>query len=118
MTKYHAHIYFRPHQKEEARLLVARVLSLKTSDVKFFKTYDQKVGPHFLPMMEMHFTSESAEKVLNTLRLYHNDLSILVHVDSGDDFKDHERPIWVGPVLPIDFNFFHKVKADASISIH
>lgn len=118
MKNYHAHIYFNHDEKSKAEALVQSVLSLKLKNVSFLKVYEKKVGPHFLPMIEMHFTQEQLAEVLKTLKAHHKGLSVLVHEDSGDDFKDHEHCIWVGKPLPIDFDFFHRVKADSSISVH
>lgn len=118
MNNYHAHIYFTESQRETASLLVARLLEQNLPNLKFWKEHDKKVGPHALPMMEVHFKKEALPQVLRTLKSIDHDLSILVHEDSGDDYKDHENPIWVGMPLKIDFEFFDKVKADASLSVH
>lgn len=118
MKNFHAHIYFDLHQKHLAENLVTELLHLNLTDLKLWKYHERKVGPHFLPMAEIHFTEKSLKQVLNCLKLHHEGLSVLVHEDSGDDFKDHENPIWVGPSLPIDFDFFEKVKAQPSLSVH
>jgi DOPA 4,5-dioxygenase len=118
MNQYHAHIYFNQNQRPAAEKLVKELLQLSLNDLKLWKFHDQKVGPHFLPMAEVHFNEASLKIVLKCLKLKNEMLSILVHEDSGDDFKDHENPIWVGPPLPIDFDFFHRVKVQPSISVH
>lgn len=118
MKNYHAHIYFDLHQMTIAENLVTQLLQLNLIDLKLWKFHEKKVGPHFLPMAEVHFTENSLNKVLECLKLNHDGLSILVHEDSGDDFKDHEDPIWVGPSLPIDYEFFHRVKVQPSLSVH
>ncbi len=118
MTKYHAHIYFELHQKPIAETLVTKLTKLEEQHLKLWKFHDIKVGPHHLPMAEVHFNENSLGAVLSFLKSNHEGLSILVHEDSGDDFKDHENPIWVGPSLPIDFDFFHRVKAQPSLSVH
>lgn len=118
MNNYHAHIYFTVSQRETASQLVAKLLDLNLPELKLWKVHDKKVGPHALPMMEVHFKKKALPEVLRTLKSISHDLSILVHEDSGDDYKDHENPIWVGQPLKIDFGFFDKVKADASLSVH
>lgn len=118
MNNYHAHIYFTESQRETASFLVTKLLNLRHSNLKLWKIHDHKVGPHALPMMEIHFKRESLTQVIRTLQSIPHDLSILVHEDSGDDYKDHENPIWVGKPLKIDFGFFDKVKMDASLSVH
>lgn len=117
MNNYHAHIYFSVNQKPEAESLANSLVALDPS-IKIFKTHENKVGPHALPMIEVHFTENHLENVVRSLTEKNKNLSVLVHEDSGDDFKDHESPIWVGRPLPIDFNFFHQVKANPSLSVH
>ncbi len=117
MKNYHAHIYFALNQKPEAEFLATSLLPLDPL-IRIFKTHENKVGPHALPMIEVHFSEIHLENVVRILSEKNKNLSILVHEDSGDDFKDHESPIWVGRPLPIDFNFFHQVKANPSLSVH
>jgi DOPA 4,5-dioxygenase len=118
MKNFHAHIYFELHQRQTAESVVGRLLNLRLHDLNLYKYYEQNVGPHLLPMAEVHFTESSFKQVLSCLELHNEGLSILVHEDSGDDFKDHEDPVRVGPALPLDFEFFHKVKAVPSLSVH
>ena len=118
MKKYHAHIYFEPEKKEMALTLSTKVLSLGYPAVKVFKIYDKKVGPHHRPMVELNFTDAERSAVLRCLELNNPDLSILVHEDSGDDYRDHLAPTWVGQPLPIDFTFFTKVAEDPALSVH
>ena len=118
MKNYHAHIYFELEQQAIAEELVTRLLELKLPDLKLWKFHVKKVGPHALPMGEVHFNQSHLDEVVKCLKLNHKDLSILVHEDSGDDYKDHENPIWVGTPLHIDFGFFDKVKAQPSLSVH
>ncbi len=117
MKNYHAHIYFSLDQHPEAQLLAQTLLHLDSS-IKIYKTHENKVGPHALPMVEVHFNEVLLQNVVNCLSENNKNLSILVHEDSGDDFKDHESPIWIGRPLPIDFDFFRKVKANPSLSVH
>lgn len=118
MKKFHAHIYFNALTRENALTLSSKVLSQGYSGVKIIKIYDHKAGPHHLPMVEMHFTEKVKDQMLSFLQSHHENLSILIHEDSGDDFKDHLNPQWVGEVLPIDFDFFQKVASDPSLSLH
>lgn len=118
MKNYHAHIYFDPTQKPVAEHLVNQLLNLELENLKLWKFHEKKVGPHFLPMAEVHFSEGILSEVLKCLKSHHEGISVLVHEDSGDDFKDHEDPIWIGPSLPIDFDFFHRVKGQPSLSVH
>jgi len=118
MKNYHAHIYFDQFQRPIAEQLVLQLLKLDLNNLKLWKIHENKVGPHYLPMAEVHFTEQNLNEVLECLEMHHDGISILVHEDSGDDYKDHENPIWVGTPLPIDFDFFERVKAHPSLSVH
>lgn len=118
MKNYHAHIYFNHKQRPIADNLVDQLLKLELPELRLWKIHENKVGPHYLPMAEVHFSEGIMNAVVNCLKEFSAGLSILIHEDSGDDFKDHENPIWIGTPLPIDFNFFIKVKENPSLSVH
>ena len=118
MKTYHAHIYFNSYEKETVRELHQRAINLKSGIFKFYKLYPHKVGPHQLPMIELHFNEENKSEVIDWINSNRDDLSVLVHEDSGDDIQDHHSPIWLDEVLPIDFSFFTKVQWDLSLSVH
>ena len=118
MKNYHAHIYFTDSQRPLSENMVSNLLTLNLPSLSLYKYHDKKVGPHALPMAEVNFTSQDLKAVLDCLKQHHPDLSTLVHEDSGDDYKDHEAPIWIGHPLPIDFEFFAKVKAQPHLSVH
>ncbi len=111
---YHAHVYFLPFTEAQA----LQIKELAPRVLRFFKHYGTKVGPHALPMLEFHFKGEDLQSVMEWLKLNRQDLSILIHADSGDDFKDHENAIWIGESLPINYEFFHQVAKNPSISVH
>jgi len=118
MNKYHAHIYF--SASEEA--LIQRVhaaAQLKTQIMKTFRIVPYPVGPHPMGMFEVHFTESTKKEVLKWFEEHRQGLNVLIHIDSGDDYRDHtENVIWLGEKLPLDFSFFDLVKNDPSKALH
>lgn len=111
--KYHAHIYFPLEQMTFAQSLYERC---PFGPLRFF---DKKVGPHALPMFEIQFTDLDKEEVLAWVGRECRGLSILVHQDTGDDYRDHtEGFFWIGERLKIDFKFFDLVQSKPHLSIH
>lgn len=117
MKHYHAHIYFQ-FANQETQDLIDKAFALHSQIFILYKVHSKKVGPHFLPMIELHFMESNKAEVMDWLKVHRKNFSVLVHEDTGDDIKDHLSPIWLGEKLPIDFNFFEKVKRDASLSVH
>jgi aromatic ring-cleaving dioxygenase len=115
MKQFHAHIYFEDHE-----ILAIKQLRQKAtnSPLTLWQMFEHCVGPHALPMLELHFAEPKYTEALEWLREHHGKFSVLIHEDTGDDFKDHERAMWLGTPLPIRFEFFTQAKADSSLLVH
>jgi aromatic ring-cleaving dioxygenase len=115
MKQFHAHVYFADHE-----ILAIKQLRQKAenSPLTLWKLFEQCVGPHALPMLELHFDESKSKKAIAWLRENHGTFSVLIHEDTGDDFKDHEYAMWLGTKLPIRFEFFSEVKEDSSLAVH
>lgn len=118
MKKYHAHIYFAPDEL----LLIQKVhaaASLETGIMRVFRIIPNPVGPHATGMFEAHFPESLRTQVIDWFKTNRQGLSVLIHEDSGDDYKDHtENVLWLGEKLPLDFTFFDLVKNDPSKALH
>ncbi len=118
MKNYHAHIYFRLEDLDLMEILF-RLCQGKTEIFRPHKLYPNQVGPHALPMIELHFDSTTKIPVLKWLEENRGEASILVHEDSGDDVRDHtEGKIWLGSPLPIDFSFFERLQLGQVKAVH
>ncbi len=109
MKAFHAHIYFQQKDLELAGSLAeqARRINLFES----VKVHRQPVGPHPTSMIELHFNRTSYAAVLKWLKAHHHAFSVLIHHDTGDDFKDHTDGIlWLGKKLSLDFTFFDLIQ--------
>jgi aromatic ring-cleaving dioxygenase len=116
---YHAHIYFELEDLNIVQKMayLARQLDGKVCSV--WKLYTQRVGPHHLPMLEIHFSEPNKIFMTEWLESHRQDLSVLIHQETGDDLRDHLfGQAWLGDELPINFEFFEQVKVNPSLSIH
>jgi aromatic ring-cleaving dioxygenase len=118
MKTYHAHIYFDSQDTQTVADLHFAATHLDSDIFKFHKLYTNKVGPHFLPMIELHFIETHKTEVIEWINSRRKGLSVLIHEDTGNDVEDHLEPIWLGSRLPIDFTFFAKVQQNPSLSVH
>ena len=119
MKLYHAHVYYLPDEQAQANELFQSARLRHLIDFEVWKFFSEKVGPHPLPMLELHFTSTTEHAAHTWLKKNRGSLTVLIHEDTGDDFKDHlERVCWLGDPLPIRFDFFEQVKKDPHVAIH
>lgn len=103
---WHAHIYFRPHERARAVELNARLASLRESgqapQLAFIgELRDRKVGPHPVPQFEIHFTQELVPMVRALAQ--ESGLTTLVHPLTADDLADHTTlGHWIGAPIELD----------------
>lgn len=117
MKYFHAHIYFNPKDIEQARNMAehARLSDLFES----IKLHERPIGPHPKGMIEIHFNELSYKSALPWIESYHELFSVLIHQDTGDDFKDHTDGIrWLGEKVTLDFNFFELIKSRPDLRVH
>ena len=117
MDIYHAHIYF---ELKDMALASSLFGHMKNKQLFFnLEFYDKIIGPHPLPMIEAHFHEANFEVIKSWLSDNRNSLSVLLHHDTGDDYKDHTDNIcWLGDELTINFGFFELIKKFPHLRIH
>ncbi|EMG49662.1 putative 21.2 kDa protein [Candida maltosa Xu316] len=78
---------------------------------------DKVIGPHSTQFWEADvLRPEVFVKVLSWFQLNHGNLSVLIHPQTGDDFKDHSSSaLWLGDKLPIFFEVFGQLGGDGTI---
>jgi aromatic ring-cleaving dioxygenase len=107
IAEYHAHVYYDPettrHRAERLRTRVAA----EFPRVKLGRWHDELVGPHTQSMYQIAFPASELASVLPWLMLNRDGLSILLHPETGDDYRDHStHAAWLGSALPLRLDVF------------
>ena len=119
MKRFHAHLYFQPEALAYAEEMANEIKKNLNEKVTFLKVYSTPVGPHPLPMIEIHFWESDDALVFQWLKHRHQNLSVLIHEDTGDDVKDHSSGIrWLGAPVEIDFDFFELILSRPDLRVH
>jgi aromatic ring-cleaving dioxygenase len=111
--KFHAHIYFELVQQNTAEALYLAIHNLMLARVRLGQFHLRLVGPHSLPMFTVMFEASQKNEFIQFLNRNHAGLSVLIHEDTGDDYRDHTRGVeWLGNPLTINFEHFERIKHD------
>ncbi len=106
---FHAHLYFMPHQRSQ-------VLTVQERFGGFLHEFP--AGPHPLPMLTLVFGAHQKTEITEFITCRAPDISVLIHVDTGDDLWDHTCGAeWIGEKLNLDFNHFERIKYEKSARI-
>lgn len=98
ITGYHAHIYYDPATRETAARLRGRIWDKFVVEMGRFR--DGPVGPHPQPMFQVAFRKDLFPEIVPWLMVNRDGLTILVHPESGDAYRDHAYwPLWLGQKL-------------------
>jgi aromatic ring-cleaving dioxygenase len=98
---YHAHIYYAPETKGKAAALREEIAE-RFPQAVLGRWHDAPVGPHPVAMYQIAFATELFPLLVPYLMLNRRDLTVLVHPETGNDFRDHSRhALWLGAVLPL-----------------
>ena len=117
MKNYHIHIYFEPSLLESAQQLKTKAVQSGLFEV--VKLYESPIGPHPTGMIEIHFKELDYEKSYNWVDAHRGEFSVLIHEDTGDDYKDHTKgSVWLGQKQPLNFDFFKVIQESPEFRIH
>lgn len=101
ITEYHAHVYYDPASRARAAALRAWVEE-RFPGVRMGRWHDVPVGPHPTAMYQIAFKPDLFPTLAPFLLLNRQDLTILLHPESGRPRDDHTRhAAWMGQVLPL-----------------
>ena len=101
IVSYHAHIYFRtPEERATAEQIRTQIAD--RFSVQLGRWHDTLVGPHAAPMYQVAFAPEIFPSFVPWLMLNRQNLTILLHPNSGEPRRDHQlHAVWFGEVLAI-----------------
>ena len=101
VTRYHAHVYYRPETREAAAAL-RRELEARSPAVRLGRWHDALVGPHTTSMYQVAFAPAEFARLVPWLMLNRGPLAVLVHPDTGEDLADHrDHAMWLGERQPL-----------------
>jgi DOPA 4,5-dioxygenase len=117
---FHAHVYYPLEEKSKAEAVHAAIaLQLQGKFSKLSDLNDRPVGPHPLPTFEVHFVDADLKPFRSLLEEYRQGLSVLIHIDTGDDHLDHRENIeWLGDPVKLDFGFFDLIQKHPELRIN
>jgi DOPA 4,5-dioxygenase len=104
---YHAHVYFDAGTVDKARAICERCRD--QLGVVMGRMHERPVGPHPDWSCQLAFGHDRFADVVRWLALNRDGLVVLVHPETGDEFKDHtEHAMWMGAVRPLDVSIFQQ----------
>jgi len=103
IRQYHAHVYFDDTSLERAQALCAA--AGEKFELRVGRMHERTVGPHPRWSCQLAFAPELFGAVVPWLTLHRDGLTIFVHPETGDDFKDHtQHALWMGEMLELDLS--------------
>jgi aromatic ring-cleaving dioxygenase len=106
LRDFHAHIYFDPHEVEQAKALAAEVQ--RRFDVPVGHFHVRPIGPHARGSVQMTIPTGCFGEVATFLAVNRSGLTVFAHASTGDDLADHSHNvIWFGPSEPLDLTIFN-----------
>jgi len=106
---YHAHVYYTDAGSRAAAALLREALA-ERFEVVMGRWHDQPVGPHPLPMYQVSFAAREFARVVPWLMLNHGGLSILIHPNTDDGYRDHaEHALWLGAPQELRLDVLRKL---------
>ena len=105
MKEFHAHVYFDESSIEEARQLCE--VASKRFGIKMGRMHEKPVGPHPRWSCQLLIPAGQFGDVVPWLSAERGDLTIFLHGQTDDAFKDHtQHAIWMGEMLELNLSQF------------
>ena len=98
---YHAHIYYDPERTRPTAERLCDVIG-QQFQVQFGGFRDEPVGPHPVANVQVIFTPEQFQPVVEWLMLHRDGLDVLIHPLTDNSLDDHSRyAMWLGSPVPL-----------------
>jgi len=103
ISHYHAHLYFDSAAARQRAAIVRDRLAASFPEARLGNWHDKPVGPHTRAMYQVAFQPGLLPTLLPWLMLNRLGLAVLVHPETGNDYRDHTRhAAWLGEILPLN----------------
>jgi aromatic ring-cleaving dioxygenase len=107
IAEFHAHIYYDPAITRAAAERLRERVAAEFPQARLGRWHDALVGPHTQSMYQIAFPSEMLGAFVPWLMLNRDGLTILLHPETGNDYRDHTaHAAWFGAVLPLRLEAF------------
>ena len=109
ITAYRAHIYYDAEKTRGRAARLRRRVAQKFPPAKLGRWHDELVGPHTQSMYQIAFPRSLLASFVPWLMLNRAGLDILLHPETGDDYRDHTaHACWFGATLPLNVEVLRK----------
>jgi len=109
IAEYHAHVYYDPATTRGRAERLRQRVAAEFPKAKLGRWHDEPVGPHPQSMYQIAFPPEMLAKFVPWLMLNRDGLTVLLHPETGDDYRDHTaHAAWFGAVLPLRVDVFRQ----------
>ncbi len=99
---YHAHVYYDPVSTRDRAARLRERVAATFPNATLGRWHDAPVGPHPQSMYQIAFPPTLLDSFLPWLMLNRDDLTILLHPGTGNDYADHsDHAVWFGSMLPL-----------------
>jgi aromatic ring-cleaving dioxygenase len=113
ISEYHAHIYYDPQATRGRAAQLRERVAAEFPTARLGRWHDELVGPHSQSMYQIAFPSRLLASFLPWLMLNRDGLTILLHPETGNDYRDHTaHAAWLGALLPLRLEAFGEQRAD------
>ena len=103
--EFHAHVYFDEKTIEEARSLCESARD--RFDIQMGRVHEKPVGPHPRWSCQLLIPADLFGQVIPWLSVNRGDLTIFIHSQSDDAYKDHtQHAMWMGELLELKLDQF------------
>ncbi len=107
ISGYHAPGYYDADTRTTAARLRRRIGA--RFDTVLGRWHDKPLGPHPVSFYQVAFDTELFAELVPWMALNREDLTILVHPETGDDLADHsEFAMWLGDSLTLRLDRFRQ----------
>ena len=111
IAEYHAHVYYDPAKSRDRAERLRQRVATEFPQARLGRWHDELVGPHPQSMYQIAFSSKLLGSFVPWLMLNRDDLTVLLHPETGDDYIDHSaHAAWFGAVLPLRLEVFTRRK--------
>jgi aromatic ring-cleaving dioxygenase len=113
IAAYHAHVYYDPKKTRKRAERLRERVAKEFPQAKLGRWHDELVGPHTQSMYQIAFPSRLLASFVPWLMLNRDGLAILLHPETGDDYRDHTaHACWFGAVLALRVEVLRKGATD------